>query len=119
MKELAEMLTAVRSKGLKGTTPGEVLIIIVQILKITGVISGITAVIRGITDLAAIISALKEAAAGRTIDSGKLNVRIRTLSRMPLLKNRKSTGTKKSAGIIRNVTGSPGRISSMKRMKLR
>ena len=116
MKELREMILAIRNKGLRGTTPGDLLLVIVQIIRITGVISAVMAIIRVVTDLVTIVGALKEEMEGRIIDSESLKGRIRISFLTRRFRMPKNIETKKSAETIRSATRSQGKTSSMRKM---
>ena len=116
MRELREMLAAIRSKGMAGTTPGDHLMVIAKVVQITGVISAAAGLIRIIADLAAVAAVLKEETAGRTIALKGLTGRIRILYPTRRLRIPKSTGRMRSAGTIRSAIRNPRRTSSTKRM---
>ena len=116
MKELREMILAISNKGLRGTTPGDLLLVIVQIIRITGVISAVMAIIRVVTDLVTIVGALKEEMEGRIIDLRSLKGRIRISFLTRRFRMPKNIETKKSAETIRSATRSQGKTSSMRKM---
>ncbi len=96
MRELRKILETIREKGLQGTTPADLKALIVQVIKIAGVISGIMALTGIITDMVTIITALKEATKDRIIDLSVLKNRVRVSLRKPRLRM-KNAGMRKSA----------------------
>lgn len=96
MRELREMAETIRAKGMAGTTFADLKELIVQAIKVAGMISGVIAAIGIITDLATIITAAKEALRGRTIDLSVPKSRVRVSLRKRRLRMR-SAGMTKSA----------------------
>ena len=68
MRELREILTTIRTKGMAGTTPEDLRILIARVVKMAGAISAAAALIRGITGLITAAAVLREEMAGRIID---------------------------------------------------
>ncbi len=120
MKEHREMRRGIRAKGARESVITEIRRegptgLIVRGVRLAKVISAGMALKGIITGLAAIITAVKEAARGRTIDSGVLKNRVKVSLSIPRLRTR-NAATRRSAESVRRRTESPKRISSM-RMK--
>ena len=113
LREMREALEAVREKGIREVTPADLMAVIVRGIRVAGMISGVIALKGIITDLVTIITALKEATRGRTIDLSGAKSRVRVSLNRPRLRTR-SAGMMKSAGSVRREIKSPGRISSTK-----
>ena len=113
---LRETLETIRVKGLQGTTPADLKALIVQVIRLAGVISGVMALIGVITDLATILAAVKEALRDRTIDLRELKSRVRVSFRKPRLR-KKSAEMKKSAEAIRREIRDQGKTLFTKRMR--
>ena len=73
------------------------------------VIAGVAALVQALTGAVEILTALREAVADRTIDLRKITIR-RVLCPRRLARTWKSTGKKKSAGLIRTEINVPKRI---------
>ena len=88
--------------------------LIVRAVRLAGVISGVMALKGIITDLAVIITALREATRDRMVDLSGAKSRVRVSIRRPRLRTR-SAGMTRSAGLARRKIKSPGKTSSTKR----
>ncbi len=114
LREMKEALEAVRAKGIREMTPADLTALIVRAVRLAGVISGVMALKGIITDLAVIITALREATRDRMVDLSGAKSRVRVSIRRPRLRTR-SAGMTRSAGLARRKIKSPGKTSSTKR----
>ena len=118
MIRLREMLRRAREKGLAELTISDLKELIVQVIRVTGLISAVTAAIGIITDLITIADAAREATKDRTIDLSGAKSRVRVSFRKPRLRM-KSAGMRKSAEQIRRRISVLKKTSSTKRMRQR
>ena len=114
MKELRQALETIREKGMAGATPADLKALIVQLIRAAGVISGVMALTGIITDLAAIITAAKEALRGRTIDLSGPKSRVRVSFRKPRSRTINAE-TRKNAESVRREIRNLRKILFMKR----
>ena len=116
MIKLREMLRRAREKGLAELTISDLKELIVQVIRVTGLISAATAAIGIITDLITIADAAREAIKDRTIDLSGAKSRVRVSFQKPRLRM-KSAGMRKSAEQIRRRISALKKTSSTKRMR--
>ncbi len=116
MKELREILVRVREKGLADLTITDLKAVIVQVIKITGVISAVTTMIGIITDLVTIADAAREAIKGRTIDLSGAKSQVRVSFRKPRLRTKSAEMMKREEQIRRGINVLRKTLST-KRMK--
>ena len=83
LREMKEALEAVRAKGIREMTPADLTALIVRAVRLAGVISGVMALKGIITDLAVIITALREATRDRMVDLSGAKSRVRVSIRRP------------------------------------
>ena len=117
MTEMTEIRDLVRTIRERGITTEDLKTGIALTTRMAREISVITAVMGTVTAAISIITAVREAMEGRTLDLSGMKSRVRVSLRIPRRLRMTSAGRKKSAESVRRRIRDPRRISCMKRTK--
>ena len=117
MTEMTEIRDLVRTIRERGITTEDLKTGIALATRMAREISVITAVMGTVTAAISIITAVREAMEGRTLDLSGMKSRVRVLLRIPRRLRMTSAGRKKSVELVRRRIRDPRRISCTKRTK--
>ena len=117
MTEMTEIRDLVRTIRERGITTEDLKTGIALTTRMAREISVITAVMGTVTAAISIITAVREAMEGRTLDLSGMKSRVRVSLRIPRRLRMTSAERKKSAESVRRRIRDPRRISCMKRTK--
>ena len=117
MKEMTEIRDLVRTIRERGITTEDLKTGIALTTRVAREISVITAVMGTVTAATSIITAVREAMEGRTLDLSGMKSRVRVSLRIPRRLRMTSAERKKSAESVRRRIRDPRRTSCTKRMK--